>query len=97
MSKYKAGFTVTGEHPYATEEWLYSEDYSNKNKIVFLGYDANLFPMPKLSSRPNTDYNKEWFKKLKQKALNVTKDFEGEVWLDDVKIKALEGDEELRI
>lgn len=94
MNKYKAGFTVYGKCPYETEEWLYSEEYSNKNKIVFLGYDANLFPMPSLSSRPNTDYNKKWFKKLKQEALNVTKGFEGEVWLDDVKIKALEEESE---
>ena len=93
MIKYKAGFTAYGEHPIETEEWLYSEDYSYKNKIVFLGYDANLTPMPILSSRLNTDYNKEWFKKLKKVALNVTKDFKGEVWLDDVRIKALEGEE----
>jgi len=87
MKKYKSGFTVSGKHPYETEEWVYSEEHSNKNKIVFLGYDANLFPMPNLSSRPDNDYNKAWFARLKQLALNFTKDFTGEVWLDDVKIK----------
>ena len=79
MRKYKSGFTVSGKQPYETEEWLYSEERSTKDKIVFLGYDANLFPMPDLSSRPNTNYNKARFARLKQTALNLTKDFTGDV------------------
>lgn len=92
MKAYKAGFTVNGKEPYETEEWIYSEEYSNDNKIVFLGYDANLMAMPNLSERFINDYNKKWFEKQKRKALMFTKDFKGEVWLDDIKIKALEGD-----
>lgn len=87
MKKYKRGFTVNGEHPIETEDWIFSPEDSNPNKLVFLGFDANLYPMPNLSKRPDNEYNREWFKKLKKTALEFTKDFKGEVWLDDVKIK----------
>ena len=86
MNKYKAGFTVYGENPIETEEWLYDEN-SSKNKLRFLGYDANLCPLPNLSTRPKNDYNKKWSEKLNKIALEYTKDFQGEVWLDDVLIK----------
>lgn len=87
MKKYKGGFTVTGKHPIETEDWLFSKKYSNSNKLVFIGYDANLFPMPNLSERPDNAYNRAWFETLKKTALEFTKDFDGEVWLDDVRIK----------
>lgn len=87
LKKYKKGFTVSGKHPIETEDWLFSKVESNPNKLVFLGFDANLSPMPNLSERPDNEYNRVWFKKLKRVALEFTKDFKGEVWLDDVKIK----------
>ena len=87
MKKYKGGFTITGNHPIETEDWLFQKDKSDQNKLVFYGYDANLFPMPNLSERPDNAYNRKWFEKLKNTALEFTKDFKGEVWLDDVKIK----------
>ena len=77
------GFTITGPSPFMTEEWLYQEDKSNDSKLVFYGYDANLYPSPNFSNRPET----EWNKKVIDRALEVTKYFKGEVWLDDVCIK----------
>ncbi len=90
MKAWKGGFTVRGKHPYETEDWFYSEKYSNKNKLVFQGYDANLHPMPNLSTRPKNDYNNKWLEKLRRTALVHTKGFKGEIWLDDVKIKGVE-------
>lgn len=81
--KYKAGFCVDHKHPMCSEEWLFSEEHSTDTKLVFLGYDANLYPMRDLSERPNTDWNNY----VKQRGLERTKNFDGEVWLDDVRIK----------
>lgn len=83
INKYKAGFCVDHKHPMCSEEWLFSEEHSNDNKLVFLGYDANLYPMLNLSERPKT----EWNDYVKKCGLERTKNFNGEVWLDDVRIK----------
>lgn len=89
LEKYKAGFEVN--HPKESmcdEEWLFEKDHSSDEKLVFFGYDANLFPMPNFSTWPETD----WKNKVIRVALKRTKDFKGEVWLDDVKIKGREGE-----
>jgi len=83
IKKYEAGFDYDDPiDPIGDEEWLFSEKNSNNKKLVFLGYDANLWPMPNFSKR--TDRLKSTIVNL---ALERTKDFEGEVWLDDVQIK----------
>lgn len=87
MEKYTGGFTVRGKHPIETEEWTLSEKYSNEGRLVFLGYDANLYPMPNFSERPNNKISNAWKEKVIERALEYTKDFNGEVWLDDVKVK----------
>jgi hypothetical protein len=81
--KYKAGFEVDSPHPMCDEEWLFSGEYSTDEKLVFQGYDANLFPLPDFSTWPET----EWKQKVIQTGLQRTKDFIGEVWLDSVQIK----------
>lgn len=86
FDKYKAGFDVEKGHRILTEIWCFEEKQSNDNKLVFYGYDANLFPLPNLSERTNYG-DKMWVEKAKEIALELTKDFKGEVWLDDVKIK----------
>lgn len=88
FDKYKAGFDVELGHRILTEIWCFEEKQSNENKLVFYGYDANLFPLPNLSER-NDKSNHIWVKKAKEKALELTKGFNGEVWLDDVKIKRI--------
>ena len=82
LNKYKNGFVVDFGHPILKEEWLLSREQSSKNKLVFLGYDANLFPMLNFSERSESEHAE----KVIKKALELTKDFKGEVWLDDVKI-----------
>lgn len=86
FDKYKAGFDVELGHRILTEIWCFEEKQSNDNKLVFYGYDANLLPLPFLSQR-NDKSNQMWVEKAKEIALELTKDFKGEVWLDDVRIK----------
>ena len=46
MKKYQSGFSV--RHPKESmcdEDWVFSKKDSTNQKLVFLGYDANLFPM----------------------------------------------------
>lgn len=81
--KYKNGFIVNFEDPIFTENWLFSKELSSKDKLVFLGYDANLFPLPDFIGRPKNKYTD----KVIEIALELTKEFNGEVWLEDVQIK----------
>ena len=83
LSKYKSGFTVSGKHPIEEVEWLFNEEESTEIKLLFQAYDAALYPLLNLSGWKNGD----WENKNIQAGLERTKDFTGEVWLDDVKIK----------
>lgn len=86
MEKYKSGFTVEvidGECSVWDMEWLFDEENTTENKLVFMGYDANLYPAPNFS----TWKEGKWKQKQIDAALRRARDFEGEVWLDDVRIK----------
>ena len=86
MDKYKSGFTVEvidGECSVWDMEWLFDEENTTENKLVFIGYDANLYPAPNFS----TWEKGKWKQKQIDAALRRSRDFEGEVWLDDVRIK----------
>lgn len=83
QKQYKSGFTVNGREPYMTEDWLFSKEHSSDKKLVFQGYDANMCPMRDFSKRPKSGWNQ----KVINNALEFTQDFDGEVWLDDVRIK----------
>ena len=50
---------------------------------MFQAYDANLCPLPEASR-----WNKDWLNRQAQ-FLNqvISKDFHGEVWLDDVMVR----------
>lgn len=83
IKQLKRGFHYSENYnPWTCEDWLYQADKSNKSKAVFYGYDANLFPMPNFSV-----VNKEHREKVTKKALEYFKDYDGEIWFDDVKIK----------
>ena len=86
MEKYKSGFTVEvidGECSVWDMEWLFDEENTTENKLVFMGYDANLCPAPNFS----TWKENKWKQKQIDTGLKRARDFEGEVWLDDVRIK----------
>lgn len=76
-------FIVRGQRDFMTEEWFLSDKHSTGSKLVFIGYDANLFPTVNFSERPKS----KWNQKVIDRALEFTKDFDGEVWLDDYKVK----------
>ena len=82
-NKYQGGFTVQGPCDWTEVEWIYSNKHSTDSKLVFQAYDANLWPLPNFSTWLIDD----WKQKQINKALLVTKDFAGEVWLDDTKVK----------
>lgn len=86
LEKYKGGFIVKAKNRINDTEWIFDKENSNENRLIFLAYDANLLTLPPLS----TWQNKGFKQKQINKALEVTKDFKGEVWLDDVKIKEVE-------
>ena len=86
MEKYKSGFTVEvidGECSVWDMEWLFDEENTTENKLVYMGYDANLYPAPNFS----TWKKGKWKQKQIDAGLRRARDFEGEVWLDDVRIK----------
>lgn len=89
LDKHKRGFTVTGKHRiettdfYLTTFWIPSRDSMSDNFLQFFAYDANLYPTPDFSTWKDNKFKQKQIKK----ALEFTKDFYGEVWLDDVKIK----------
>ena len=83
-TKFSGGFTVRDdEEAMFGVEWLYDEREKDPEKLQFMAYDLNMYPMP--------DFDKWKDEEFKQKnidiALRVTRDFKGSVWLDDTKIK----------
>lgn len=86
MCKYKSGFIVEykeGKCGFFDTEWLYDEENTTATKLVFMSYDANLYPLPNFS----TWQEDAWKQKQIDVGLRRTRDFTGEVWLDDVRIK----------
>ena len=52
---FKKGFTIycdSDKQRMFPEEWLYNDEYSDKNRSVYQAYDANLFPLPDIKSWP---------------------------------------------
>ncbi len=59
------------------DEWLYSEEYSNEDRVVFQAYDANLYPLPDIKTwRPHA------IKETCEKVSELFKDYDKEVYLD---------------
>ncbi len=79
--KYKGGFS--NGLGYETVEFLLDEKDSNETKLMFQAYDANLCPLPDAST-----WTKKWLKKQTKFLSNaVSKEFIGELWLDDVLVR----------
>lgn len=81
LEKYKAGFTIDGKHPIETEEWLLDENRSNEDTLIFLGYDANMWPSPDWKK---FDENNPWHIKRIKTCRRVTQGFKGNVYMDDI-------------
>lgn len=83
--QFKGGFTRgTGIR---TEEILHDNRVMGKHELQFQIYDANLYPLPNLST---------WKPKTKQDVINFVKGkvskVNADVWVDDVQIKKYEAE-----
>ena len=85
LEKFKGGFVFRSKkHRICDVEAILGEEEIEDNKLVFLLYDANLCPLPDYSTWKNRSAEN---KQIIERGLQVTSDFEGEVWIDDVRIK----------
>lgn len=84
IEKYKSGFVVYhNKHHMCDEEWLLDEGTSTEDTLVFLGYDANLFPFPDWKEFDETN---EWHRKRKEACNKRTVGFRGVVYMDKVSV-----------
>lgn len=76
---------VSGKHHIEDITWILQEKESAGSKLVYFSYDANLWPCPDYSTWNETEFKD----RQKIRVLEFLKGFDGEVWLDDVKIKEI--------
>lgn len=70
------------------DEWLYSKEYSNDERMVFLSYDANLYPLPDIKKwKPHAI--RETCEKVAEKFQNCDKDIYLDGYLLDKNTKTL--------
>ena len=74
---------TSGKHLIENVTWILQEKESNDKRVVYYGYDANLFPCTNYSTWKETEFKE----RQKSVALSVLKDVNREVWLDDVRVK----------
>lgn len=80
IARFEGGITI-GDGIYG-EEWLLDEKKTNATALHLLGYDANMYPMPDLATRP-VKYQEH----VKSEVLEQLKDWDGSIYLDGVLIK----------
>lgn len=83
LDKFKGGFAISGKEPWETVEWLLDKENSTEEKLLFQAYDANMWPLPNISKWPESDHKQKQI----NRALEIFNNVDGEVWLDDIKIK----------
>lgn len=81
IDRIKGGFTINGKHPIETEEWLLDKNNSNEDTLIFLGYDANMWPMRNWKV---FNVNNPWHIKRVETCRRVTQGFKGNVYMDDI-------------
>jgi hypothetical protein len=83
IKKHFKGLTVNGKHQIEEVDWFLDKAKSTETKIYLQSYDANLYGLPNISTWPNTDWKQKQF----DEARKHFEGFDGEVWLDDVKLR----------
>ena len=77
---FKGGFSIG--RGFGTDEILLDEKRTKGNVLAFLCYDADLMPVPDIST---------WSEKGRKRVLDVVRErtnaINAEVWVDDVKVK----------
>jgi hypothetical protein len=88
LEDWKGGFTLQFDrNPMFDEEWLLDDRYSTEASLYFIGYDANLYPLPDLSKLP-AKHRQEVVNKAKHRLRDVN----ATIYLDDVKIQDGDGE-----
>ena len=72
---------------YDSQIWILEEKESTETKLQYYGYDACVFPLPKLSKT-----SKENQKRVLGNMGNKLKDVNMEIWLDDIRLKRYKGE-----
>lgn len=80
IARFKGGITI-GDGVYG-EEWLLDVNKTTGTALHLLGYDANMYPMPDLATRP-VKYQEH----VKSEVLKQLKDWNGSIYLDGVLVK----------
>lgn len=84
IKRFAGGIGVySDESDYLNVNWLLDKDETSDDVLKLIAYDANMYPLPELSKWRS----KEWQRENIYTCLDALKDFDIEVWLDDIKIK----------
>jgi hypothetical protein len=84
IKRFSGGIGVNSdERDYLNVNWLLDKDETSDDVLKLISYDANMYPLPDLSKWSS----KEWRRENIYTCLDALKDFDIEVWLDDIKIK----------
>lgn len=75
---------LSGKCGYDSQIWILEEKESTETKLQYYGYDACVFPLPKLSKT-----SKENQKRVLGNMGNKLKDVNMEIWLDDIRLKSI--------
>lgn len=78
---------LSGKCGYDSQIWILEEKESTETKLQYYGYDACVFPLPKLSKT-----SKENQKRVLGNMGNKLKDVNMEIWLDDIRLKKYKGE-----
>ena len=78
---------LSGKCGYDSQIWILEEKESTETKLQYYGYDACVFPLPKLSKT-----SKENQKRVLGNMGNKLKDVNMEIWLDDIRLKRYKGE-----
>ena len=78
---------LSGKCGYDSQIWILEEKESTETKLQYYGYDACVFPLPKLSKT-----SKENQKRVLGNMGNKLKDLNMEIWLDDIRLKRYKGE-----
>lgn len=85
--EYPKVIDLSGKCGYDSQIWILEEKESTETKLQYYGYDACVFPLPKLSKT-----SKENQKRVLGNMGNKLKDVNMEIWLDDIRLKKYKGE-----
>ena len=85
--EYPEGIVLPGKYIYDNQIWYLEKKESTETKLQYYGYDACVFPLPKLSKT-----SKENQKRVLGNMGNKLKDVNMEIWLDDIRLKRYKGE-----